>query len=74
MLVSVFKCSSPITLFLVSITCTSSSLASFHYPLFLYIDARLAMLVSVSGCPSLSTLKLVSIIYTFSSSASFRCP
>ncbi|KAL0929483.1 uncharacterized protein CTRU02_215649 [Colletotrichum truncatum] len=50
MLVSVSGCSSPSTLFLVSITRTSSSSASFNRPWFLYVDARLAMLVSVSGC------------------------
>jgi len=47
MLVSVSGCSSPSTLFAVSITDTSSSSASFHPPSLLYVHARLAMLLSV---------------------------
>ena len=73
-LLSVSGCSSPSTLFLVYITCTSSSSASFHRPCFQYVDARLVILVSMPGCSLPSTLLLVSITYTSSSSASFHRP
>ncbi len=55
MLVNVKGCSSLRTLFLVSVTYTSSNSATFYQPWFRYVDARLAMLVSVSGCSSPST-------------------
>ena len=72
MLVSVSRCSSPSTLFLVSITCTCSSSASFYRSWFLDVDARIAILISVEGCSIPNTLLLVSIICTSSSSVSFH--
>ncbi|KAJ4991370.1 hypothetical protein SVAN01_03017 [Stagonosporopsis vannaccii] len=74
MLLSVLGCLLLSTLFLVCITCTSSSSAPLHRPLRLYVDARLAMLLSVEGCLSPSTLFLVCITCTSSSSTSFHRP
>jgi hypothetical protein len=74
MLVSVSGCSSPSTLFVVSITCTNSFSASFHRPWFEYVNARLAMLLSVPGCSSPSTLFVVSTTCTCSFSASLYRP
>ena len=74
MLVSVSGCSSPSTLFLVSITYASSDSASFHQPWFAYVDARLPMLVSVEGCSSPSTLEQISSSSACNSSASFHRP
>lgn len=61
-------------LFLFSITCITSSAASFHHPWFLYVIARLIMLFSVEGCSVSSILSLAFITCTCSSSASFHCP
>src|ERR1700722_15349133 len=74
MLVRVSGCSSPRTRFLVSITKTSSTSASFHLPWFQYVDARLAMLLRVLGCSSPRTRFLISITETSSTSASFHLP
>ncbi|XTI91044.1 hypothetical protein V2W45_1413208 [Cenococcum geophilum] len=74
MLSSVSRCSSPSTLFLISITCKSSSSASFNRPWLSYTNARLAMLISVEGCSFPRTLFFVSITCTPSSSASFHRP
>ena len=55
MLLSVSGCSSPSTLFLVSITCTSISSASFQRPWFQYVEAQIGHAGQREGCSSPKT-------------------
>jgi len=64
MLVSVSKYSTLNTLFLISITYTSSSSASFYRPLRLYTNTTIAILFNVSSCSLLSSFFLAFINLT----------
>ena len=74
MLVSVEGCSSPSTLFLVSITPTSSSSASSHRPPMSYAKPTIPMLSRVSSCSWSSTFFLTSIAVLDSCIASIALP
>ena len=74
MLVSVEGCSSPNTLFLVSITYTSSSSASVHRPASFTASPTTAIPLNVSIYSLLSGFFLTSINPTNNFSASLRLP
>ena len=74
MLVRVDGCSAPNSLFMMTMTWTSSCSASLHLPWLWYVLARFPMLLRVDGCSAPSSLFIMSKIWTPSCSASFHLP